>query len=236
MVSIGNFFFHYRNALFPLVHLLVLVPSPSLLPNDRVALIAGILLSLLGQGLRALTIGLVYIRRGGKNRRVYAIDLVQDGMFAHCRNPLYDGNILIVLGIGIAVNSLLFLTFGGAFFIFAYFCIVMAEEEFLRNKFGPAYDDYCRRVPRFRIRVQGLGATLSSMNFRWRRLIVKEYGTPFAWITGLLAILYFKQHLFVEQSFSWDGGDTIFATIFAFLLLLYSLARFLKKTKVLRAD
>ena len=236
MVSIGNFFFHYRNVLFPLVYLLALVPSPSLLPNERVGLIAGILLLLLGQGLRALTIGLVYIKRGGKNKQVYAIDLVQDGMFAHCRNPLYNGNILIVLGIGIAVNSLLFLTFGGAFFFFAYFCIVMAEENFLRNKFGPAYDDYCRRVPRFWIRVQGLEATLSSMNFRWRRLIVKEYGTPFSWITGLLALLYFKRHLFVEHSFFWNDGDTILITIFAFSLLFYSLALFLKKTKLLRAD
>jgi len=27
--------------------------------------------------------------------------------------------------------------------------IVILEEKELRERFGPAYDDYCRRVPRF---------------------------------------------------------------------------------------
>ncbi len=236
MVRIGNFFFRHRNGLFPLAYLLVLLPSPGVFPDNNVALLVGVLISLSGQGLRALTIGLAYIKRGGLNRRVYADDLVQDGIFAHCRNPLYDGNILMILGGGVALNSLLFLVIGGAFFLFAYYAIVRAEESFLGKKFGDQYADYCRRVPRFAIRLNGLAKTIGSMEFRWRRLIVKEYGTTFAWITLLLASLYFRRHLFEYHDFSLRPFDMALAAIFLAAALLYSVARFLKKTRRLVAD
>src|ERR1044071_2090134 len=97
MVRIGNFLFHWRHSLFPGFYLLVLVPSHPVIRNYRGAALAGLGVALAGQTLRALTIGLDYIRRGGKNRQVYANRLVQGGIFAHCRNPLYLGNLLIIL-------------------------------------------------------------------------------------------------------------------------------------------
>ena len=45
-----------------------------------------------------LTIGYEYIVRGGRQGKVYAEDLVQGGVFAHSRNPLYLGNLLIIVG------------------------------------------------------------------------------------------------------------------------------------------
>ena len=61
--------------------------------------------------------------------------------------------------------------------------------NFLRNKFGAAFDAYCRDVPRWLPRLSGLGKTLSSGTFKWRRVIVKEYGTPFGWVVGICAVL-----------------------------------------------
>src|ERR1700741_1760533 len=98
MVRIGNFLFHYRNGLFPLVYALLILKSQALLPDYRVAAAIGLLIALAGQILRAVTIGLEYIVRGGRNRRVYAKNLVQGGVFGHCRNPLYLGNFLILSG------------------------------------------------------------------------------------------------------------------------------------------
>src|SRR5678815_5444661 len=71
--------------------------------------LAGLLIALSGQVLRAVTIGLEYIIRGGRNRQVYAEKLVTGGMFAHCRNPLYVGNFLVLVGLGVASCSALFL-------------------------------------------------------------------------------------------------------------------------------
>lgn len=104
MVKIGNFLFHYRNGLFPVVYLLLFFKSRPVMGNYRLAAATGFAVALLGQLLRALTIGLEYIIRGGRNRQVYAEQLVQGGIFAHCRNPLYVGNFLILIGVGIASN------------------------------------------------------------------------------------------------------------------------------------
>jgi hypothetical protein len=46
----------------------------------------GFVISLVGQLVRILTIGLDYIKRGGKKKTVYAEKLVTTGIFAHCRN------------------------------------------------------------------------------------------------------------------------------------------------------
>ena len=131
MVKIGNFFFRYRNALFPLVFVLLVFEGtwPVCDSNlvERCEIVIGTIIALSGQALRALTIGLVYIKRGGKKKKVYAKTLVHEGIFAHCRNPLYVGNLLILIGVGIAGNSLLFVLFGIPFLIFAYLAIIYAE-------------------------------------------------------------------------------------------------------------
>ena len=100
MVKIGNIIFHYRNVLFPVFYALLFVPAVLLVENGYWLLLAGFIVGLAGQMTRMMTIGLVYIIRGGKNRQVYAEELVTTGIFAHCRNPLYVGNILMIVGLG----------------------------------------------------------------------------------------------------------------------------------------
>src|SRR6476646_6533533 len=171
MVKLGNFLFRNRNGIFPLFYLMLFVPSWEVFTNPVTAMIIGFSVTILGQVIRIITIGLVYIIRGGKDRRVYAEDLVTDGIFAHCRNPLYVGNILILVGLGIASNSLIFMAVCTPIFLFFWQVIVLAEENFLRNKFGAPYDLYCKDVSRWLINPSGLGATLSSMKFNWGRVI-----------------------------------------------------------------
>ena len=76
MVRIGNFLFHYRNGLFPLAFVLLLVPGRRIFASDLMAAGVGVAVALVGQILRAVTIGLAYIKRGGKDRQVYAETLV----------------------------------------------------------------------------------------------------------------------------------------------------------------
>src|SRR6185503_16529647 len=97
---------------------------------------AGVLVALTGQALRVLVIGLVYITRGGQNRQVWANALVETGMFAHSRNPLYVANLLIFLGLAIVHNGWAMYLIVVPFFAVAYYCIVAAEEEYLRGRFG----------------------------------------------------------------------------------------------------
>ena len=156
MIRIGNFFFHYRNVLLPISFLLILVPSPELFQNPTIALVLGLGISIAGQLIRFMTIGLVYIIRGGANRKIHAEDLVTTGIFFHCRNPLYVGNIAVSIGMAIASNSVLFFSFIAPFIIFVYIAIVLAEEDFLRKKFGAAFDQYTKDVNRWVPSLKGI--------------------------------------------------------------------------------
>ena len=153
---------------------------------------AGALVSLSGQVLRVLVIGLVYITRGGQNRRVWANALVDGGIFAHCRNPMYVANLLLILGLAIVHNGWAMYLIGVPFFLVAYACIVSAEEQYLLVRFGEAYVDYCRRVPRWIPSFRGLSSTLRGTHFDWMKVLRKEYGTPFAWLSGLLVLLVWE--------------------------------------------
>lgn len=235
LVPIGRFFFKFRDFLFPAVFLLLVALSPPLRlasPAQEVALdVAGIAVALSGQLLRAVVIGLAYIRRGGKNKRIHADDLVQEGIFAHSRNPLYVGNFLALVGFTVIHNSLLCYLVGIPFFAFSYLAIVAAEEDFLGRKFGPAYEGYRRRVNRFLPSLRGLGTTLRSMRFDWKRLVRKEYGSTFAGITLVLVLLVWDRWLL--RGPLEPAELTPFVAFWGGVVVLYATARILKKSGAL---
>lgn len=89
----GNFFFRYRNALFPLVLTIgALALRPTImfdnLVADRILRVFGVILALLGEAVRVATIGFEYIHRGGKDGQVYAGRLVRRGVYGITRNPM----------------------------------------------------------------------------------------------------------------------------------------------------
>src|SRR6478752_4258237 len=111
MIAIGNFFFKYRNFLFIFLYLALFIPSPQIFRESVLGpdyylypLIIGLSVTIIGQLIRGVTIALAYIVRGGKDKKVHADDLVTEGFFNHCRNPLYVGNILMLVGVGILIN------------------------------------------------------------------------------------------------------------------------------------
>lgn len=233
IIKIGNFFFHYRNGLFPLAYALLFVPSRPLLPDYRIAVSAGLVVALTGQIIRGVTVGLDYIVRGGRDRQVYAEHLVQGGIFAHCRNPLYVGNYLLLLGVGLASNSLLFFCIAIPFFTFVYWTIIAAEENFLRNKFGGEFEEYCRRVNRLWPQFSGLGKTISGMHFNWRRLISAEYGSAYIWMAAI--ILVQLKNLWLRGEY--HGSSQLVVGLWSLLgvvTLAYLFARYLKKSGMLQ--
>jgi protein-S-isoprenylcysteine O-methyltransferase Ste14 len=77
--------------------------------------------------------------------------LIVKGPFAHVRNPLYLGNILMYVGIGVmSFARFPYLPIAAIlFFSFQYYLIVKEEENYLRETFSKEYEDYCKNVPRF---------------------------------------------------------------------------------------
>lgn len=78
-----------------------------------------------------------------------ATTLVDAGIFARTRNPMYVGLFLFMLAWTIwlqsAANVLLLI----AFVVFITNFQIKPEEEALRKVFGQPYEDYCKRVRRW---------------------------------------------------------------------------------------
>ncbi len=80
--------------------------------------------------------------------------VVAEGPYSVCRNPLYVGTFLMGLGIAFFLQSITFAVGFGISATFYFGVTVPAEEILLRDKFGLTFVDYCRKVPRFWLRMR----------------------------------------------------------------------------------
>ncbi|MFQ5714355.1 MAG: methyltransferase family protein [Candidatus Scalinduaceae bacterium] len=237
MINAGNFLFRYRNTVFFMVGLILLFSTKPKLIFESAFLDScmdgvGFAVAITGQVLRALVIGRDYIKRGGKDKKIMANRLVQGGLFTHSRNPLYFGNILIIMGMGIIYNSTLGYILAYSFFIFGYLAIVMAEENFLKSKFGTEYEEYCKRVPRFIPRLAGIRNTLDSGKFNWARFLRKEYNMICIWVSSAIFLEIWEEIQHFGYTTSKKG---IFALSLCLIpvFMFYCVIRYLKKHKKL---
>ncbi len=118
-------------------------------PTDF-SLLLGALCAILGEAIRFW--GVAYA--GSLTRvtgSVGAPEVIVAGPFAYVRNPLYVGNILLYVGIGVMSNALFpwLIVAASVYFVFQYSLIVSLEEEFLEKEFGAAYLEFKKQVPRF---------------------------------------------------------------------------------------
>lgn len=236
VVAYGNFIFRHRDKLFPvaLAALFFAFPTRLFLGEDSVDLwgdIAAVLLGLAGETLRVVTVGLDYIKRGGLNKQVYASRLVTGGIFAHCRNPLYVGNIVLALALLLMLDNVAAFFVGAAVVVATYVAIVAAEERYLRAQFGADYDAYCRRVNRWVPVLNGLRATLRDSRFNWQRVLLKEFSSFYGWVSAAFAI---------EFASSWLAGDlgemdvVLYAAVFVVATLCFLAIRVAKAAGRLR--
>lgn len=75
-------------------------------------------------------------------------EVTRSGPYRWSRHPLYVGSVLMGIGVAIAGNSP-----SAAAALVVYLSVTMTaavrtEEAFLRAKFGPEYDEYCRGTSR----------------------------------------------------------------------------------------
>jgi len=74
-------------------------------------------------------------------------ELTVTGPYAHTRNPLYLGSMLIAAGFAVALESWAMALVLATGFALIYIPVIASEERFLRGAF-PDFGAYCRRVPR----------------------------------------------------------------------------------------
>src|SRR4051812_29644658 len=102
LVRLGQLGFRHRGLLLPVAIVILLIPSPTLTRDPAAIGMLGLVVALIGQAIRIGTIGLAYIIRGGRNHQVHADALVDTGIYAHVRNPMYLGNAFLLAGMALA--------------------------------------------------------------------------------------------------------------------------------------
>ena len=100
-----------------------------------------------------LAFGIVFLLWSSKSRKkghAEGIGPVESGMYAFVRHPEFLGHILIISALVIISQHWISLIVGAILIVLL--CLAMIEEE-KRNmeKFGNAYKDYMKRVPRINL-------------------------------------------------------------------------------------
>ena len=89
-------------------------------------------------------------------------ELVLRGPYRYVRNPMISGVLLVLFGESLVLLSMAHAAWATCFLAANLVYIPLIEEPQLRDRFGPAYLDYCRHVPRVvpRLRPWVPGGTL----------------------------------------------------------------------------
>ena len=112
---------------------------------------------LLYAGWIILAFGIIFLLWSSKSRKEGHVEedisrgaLIESGMYAFVRHPEFLGHILIIFALIIISQYWISLIVGAILIVLL--CLAMIEEE-KRNieKFGKAYMDYMKRVPRINL-------------------------------------------------------------------------------------
>jgi protein-S-isoprenylcysteine O-methyltransferase Ste14 len=218
IIRLGHFLFKSRDYLFPLVFVVLVLTTTPEFPFGNARLdhwleLVGLVVMMLGQGCRLLAVGSVdNIRRRGRQKQIAARTLICTGIFAHTRNPLYLGNLLIIAGLVLIADCRWWYLLVLPGFVGIYWAIMLAEEEFLRRQFGQEYAAYVQAVNRFVPTARGLRQSLTTCTFSWRRALRKESGVLCTWLFAVIVLLVWKQWM--------HGGVMMWTTGMPLLLLI----------------
>ncbi len=145
MSKISNLFFKYRSYT-PIPFLIIMLVFQE---ADWISIVIGLVIAIIGESFRLW--GVCYA--GSETRTTGSVGgtyLIVSGAFSYLRNPLYFGNILMYLGIGVMSMALFpyLQIIALIFFFIQYHFIINEEEQYLQKTFGEEYSDYKKNVPR----------------------------------------------------------------------------------------
>ncbi|MBI3932479.1 MAG: isoprenylcysteine carboxylmethyltransferase family protein [Acidobacteria bacterium] len=141
-------------------------------------LLLGLPLALAGEAVRLWASGHIEKTRS----------LATGGPYAHSRNPLYVGSLLMAVGVSVASASAWVFLAVGAYLLAFYPGVIREEAAFLATKFPDEYGTWATDVPLFLPRLTPRGPRAS--RFVWSRVRAnREWRTALA-LPLVLALLY----------------------------------------------
>lgn len=187
LVRFGGWLFRKRTSLpVPIVLALLVIPPGE---NDVATawfLVAGLPIVTAGELIRLW--GVHHIGAVSRTRSERLGPLIDSGPFAHVRNPLYIGNVLLWLGFAVSARLPWLVPVVFALLAIEYHAIVRWEERLLETRIGPPYRDYMQRVPRWIPKAAGDSISGGEAAFSWTQTLFSERGTLIAIGAGYLLL------------------------------------------------
>jgi protein-S-isoprenylcysteine O-methyltransferase Ste14 len=230
MVQVGDFLFRWRSFL-PLLLLPVVVVgvahSRFLFPTHNDDLeweFACVALSLAGLALRMWTVGVAARGTSGRNtRHQKATSLNTTGPYSLVRHPLYVANGIIVVSWALFLHGWIAPLVVSVFTLAYYGCIAWREEQFLSERFGPAFEEWAAGVPAMMPAVRRYAPP--ARRFQWTVAIRREF-----YAASLILISPF--FLDLAEDFQDTGElvlDPVWSVTAVLGVLLFVVVRYLKK-------
>jgi protein-S-isoprenylcysteine O-methyltransferase Ste14 len=188
--------------------------------------------SMLGLFIRCHTVGHTPRGTSGRNTRSQVADTLNTtGLYSALRNPLYLGNFLMMLGVILFVRTVWAPVIYSLAFWLYYERIIMAEEAFLKSKFGPAYEAYLARTPAFipDFRLWRPAA----LPFSMKNVLKREYNGFFGVVAGFTALEVSGDYIVKGRLVVDPAWAVLFLAALAVFLTLRTLK---KKTRLLHVE
>lgn len=196
-ITVGGWLFRFRSFTpLPLLVLCLILFRPQWMGWWITPV--GLLISLLGEGLRMVAVGWSYGGTSGREAYLRADRLNTAGIYSMTRNPLYIGNILIFSGLSLAFGNPWVLLIMCLFLMLQYHLIVVAEETYLLEKYGAEYRQYQRDVSRFFPRIRRVRPP--DHPFSWKKVLLKENDSVFN--LGVVAWGIHHYRMYLADGFS----------------------------------
>ena len=195
---------------------------------DELWEVSCLIVSFLGLGIRAFTVGHAPRGTSGRNTREQVADTLNtSGAYSVVRNPLYLGNFFMGLGIALFAHLWwLALIYMLVFWIY-YERIIFAEEAYLRNKFGDEYLSWAGATPAFFPKFSNYRKP--DLPFSVRNVLKREYNGFFAVILVMFVLEAVGDLIYAgkfENDLMWD-------VLLGIGFLVWTTLRMLKKHTVL---
>lgn len=195
-LKLGNFLFKHRSFTpVPLIVLVFIVFRPIDMGEQNVIIDAGgLLLSLLGEMIRVISVGYAYTGTSGRESYLRAESLNVTGIYSIVRNPLYIGNFFMFTGMVVVFSNIVAVLVFGVFLILQYYFIILVEENFLNETYGKNYETYCTRVRRIIPTFKDYKKNRNPFNLR--KVVFKENDSVFNMLVMYVLVLLYKERVF----------------------------------------
>ena len=234
----GAWLFRYRSHLPILTFFFFLLAVPSFRYLDgrheinEIWQIFCLAVSLLGLALRVATVGRAPFGTSGRNTRAQVAETLNTtGMYSIVRHPLYLGNYLIMLGFALFPHQPWLPALLSCIFMIYYERIMLAEEAFLRQRFGALFEDWARHTPAFIPRFSLWKP--SCVPFCWRTVAQREYNAYFLIISVFFLSDFICDSVAEKNIHLGYGWFSFFLASFLFYVALRTLK---KRTRLLHVE